>query len=412
MNNSKSMSLFDIDKKLENTDETLVDKQLEDINKLTFEDALTTVMTDQKEIGVIISEITRVESEIVSFQAGDLDTIHVDEELTTEMSLADLAKLSYMKMSKDKDKILERAFQYIRTLINKAITFIKSAMTKYLAVHSKHIEISKELIAELANIDLKDLPANDDISIYGEIGVILNNNNVLTSDALYFINNPKAVSDVIDKIHVYGNHITVIRPEDKVILNTLRTEIGNARADIMRVWNEGATSKFIELFVNTPIHKLLTESVRYTELASEVDVDLNNTSNYTPISTDGNIITCLYRTEDHQLRIFRTVIKQLPTNVATVNMEKLPEIVTGISNTDLGRLVKDDIKILGKIEKEAKVYFSQIKDELGADRGKRNASFNNTVTMINSALAIANNRMKLTNNLISSTEKIIKKYGA
>ena len=232
----------------------------------------------------------------------------------------------------------------------------------------------------------------------------------MTLDTLYFINSDKIVDDVISRVKDYGNYISIVRPIDKVIMNTVSTEIGSARADIMREWDDKANKKFIELFINNPINEMLNYNSKYASLVSDVEIDVRDVSKFTPITTDGSIITCIYKTDDHQLRLMRLQINGLPRET-TINMSNLKEIMISISKTDLGRLVKDDIKLLEKIEKDAKIYFNQIKDEIGSDRGKRNAAFNNTVTMVNSALAIANNRMKLTNNIIAVTEELVKRVG-
>lgn len=409
MSYDKKLSILDIDN-TQKEDTSLTDEYMKNIGKMTFEDAISTVLTDHHEIGKVISEITRVETEIVAFQAGDLDTIELDEELTTEMSIMDLAKLSYSKLNKDKDRILERAYEYIRALINRVITMIKTTFTKYMAVHSKHINISKEYLEVLDKLDLTEVDNTNDFDIFRQLGATFDKRNIMTLDTLYFINSDKIVEDVISRVKDYGNYISIVRPIDKVIMNTVSTEIGSARADIMREWNDKADKKFIELFVNNPINQMLNYNSKYASLVSDVEIDVKDVSKFTPITTDGSIITCIYKTDDHQLRLMRLQINGLPRET-TINMSNLKEIMVSISKTDLGRLVKEDIKLLEKIEKDAKIYFKQIKDEIGSDRGKRNASFNNTVTMVNSALAIANNRMKLTNNIIAVTEELVKRIG-
>lgn len=383
---------------------------LNSYDAITFENAITTVIDNHREATNLLTEISRVESEMIAFQAGDVKTIHLDEELTLELSISDLATLSYSKLSKDKDELINKAFEYIKSLINKVIIMIKKAFTKYLAVHSKHISMSSDYLEVLNGVDLSEVPNDNNLDIARRLGGVIDKTNNLSMETLHFINGDIVINKVTEKLQEYGNYISIIRPPDKIILNTVSTEMGSARADIMKEWDKNATAKFIELFVNEPVSLTLNDNIKYSVIASDVDVNLKDTTTYSPFTTDGILLTCLYRTPEHQIRLMRTEMKSLP-HVSMVNMTNLRAIIASISKTDLGALVKADIRRLETIERDAKTYFKQLKDELGTDSGKRNSSFNNMVTMVNAALTISNNRMKLTNNLISVTDDIVNRLG-
>jgi len=405
---SKVTSILDIDSIAVNNEFPL-DTHLQDISSITFEYAVNTVLVGHTEIDTMLSEINRVDREIIAYRNGECTNIHTDGSLTFENSIS-LFELRLNPISLDKDTILERAYEYIRALINKIIIIIKTTFTKYMAVHSKHVEIAKEYMELMSGIDLINIDNTSDLDIFKEIGTIFDiGTNIMSPETMYFISSSDTVKNIIEKIKDYGNYTAIVRPPDKIIFNTVSSELGSARADIMQDWANKSTTKFNDIFIKKPSNAILVNNVKSSTIISDIHLDTKDISKYTPFTTDGVDITCIYLTTDFQLRIMRMAMKDIPRD-KMVNIENIKPILHNMSNTDIGKLVKEDIYLLERIESDAKIYFKQVNTDLGTDHGKRSSAFNNTVTMVNAALAISNNRMKLSNNILSVAEKIILKY--
>jgi len=391
----------------------ITDKEInhmDEINSITLEDAISNISINSTKITETIEEIIRVNEDIVKFDDGELGDIELGDNLTTEISIRDLASLSYNKLNNDKDRIIEKAYEYIRALVNKIISYLKKAYINYSAVNSNHAEIAKQLHERLNNVSLTTVTLNDKIDSLQSIFVIFDKNNEVSLDCLPYVIDKDVTNDIAMKIKAFGNAVSIMRPNDKIIMNTTKSEFGNVRADVMKNWDELANKKFIDEFINVKGSKHLKDKTSGAIDLSDSYLDFNEVATYEPFTTDGKNMNILYQTPDHQLRIMRAEIKPA-VNGAILGVAKLKDYVFAMSKNDIGELIKKDIKIIEEIEKDAKVYFRQVKSELGADKGKRNASFNNIVTIINSGLAIASNRIKFGNNILIASRDIAKYLG-
>lgn len=397
-------------------EDNIVDKPNEEIDYIkmisviTLENAINEITDDTTNITNTFEELNRVNRDIDRFDAGEINDITLGDGLTTEMSILDITKLSYNKINNDKDRIIEKAYEYIRALVNKVIGYLKKLYLNYNAVNSNHAELAKELYGRLNSVSLTTVTLNDKISSLENIYAAFDKNNELSLECLPFIVDKVVAETLVKKIKSFGNTISIIRPNDKTILNNTDLEYGNARADIMKHWNDTANKKFIDEFVNTSKNKQLKDRAYTAKDLSDSYIDFRNVATYEPFTTDGKNINLLYQTPEHQLRIMRAEVKNVVPG-AILEVSKLKDYVLAMSKSDIGNLVKKDIKTIESIEKDAKIYFKQVRDELGADKGKRNASFNNIVTLINSGLTIAGNRVKFGNAILIASRDVARYLG-
>lgn len=381
-----------------------VQEYLDEIDRVASELTVENCSTEeeQQRIQELIDEVEVVQNAICDYEEGKTKTLVIPEgksELTTELSVADLVSVSYKKFKDQETSLLDRAYEYIKGLVNSIISYLKKALVKHHAENATYTKEIRNMDKELTDDVIHFNSVISDFMFKELFAFIDTKSLYFETNVIDYIESSEVDIAVGEFIKLYSNKQSVLRPPERVVENTMSDERNTPRDDMIQLWHRASNDLYINLANNTPVSGALHNKTDVLRQRGSLNERADLSLPVVPISSDGINISYLFLTENKDLLLGKVNIT--PKDTRDVSVSKLRSLFFKVGQTDLGEVVKKDIYNLERIEKDSKRYFKAAKSDLGSDAGKKKIHFNHMVTLINTILTICDNRIVLSKKLLA-----------
>ncbi len=260
---------------------------------------------EQSKIQELIEEVEVVQNSIMDYEEGKTKTIELPEgsnsELTTELSVADLITVSYKKYKSQETSLLDKAYEYLRGLVNSIISYLRKALVKHHAENSTYTKEIKALNKELPDETYDFSTAVSDF-IFRELFTFVDTGSLFfETNIIDYIQSSQVDTEIASFVKTYNNKQSVLRPPQKVIEGTMSDETGTPRHDMIKLWHKSTNELYIGLANATPVSRALHEKTDKLRDRGDLNERVDYSLPVVPVSSDGINISYLYLTEEKDL---------------------------------------------------------------------------------------------------------------